>query len=122
VTAAEHEFTAYILDQLLRWVPVELRRLFGGHGIFRGGTMFALIHADRLYFRTDETNRGDFEALGMAPFGYGRRGKSITMGYHEVPPEVHDDSELLAEWAMRAFSAAQRRAEASPRARTAKRK
>jgi hypothetical protein len=44
------------------------------------------------------------------------------MGYHEVPPEVLDDGELLAEWAMRAFSAAQRRAAAAPRARKAKRK
>ncbi len=93
--------------------------MFGGHGIFHGGTMFALIHADRLYFRTDETTRGDFEAVAMAPFGYVRRGKPVMMGYHEVPPEILDDGERLAEWAARAFAAARRRAEA-PRARKKK--
>ncbi len=83
--------------------------MFGGHGIFRGNTMFALIHADVLYLRADDGNRGDFAAAGMSAFTYERGAKTVSLGYHEVPAEVLDDGEQLAHWAERAFAAALRR-------------
>lgn len=112
---AQPQFIRYIHDQLNRWAPVEVRRMFGGHGIFLGGTMFALIYAETLYFRTDASNRGDFEAAGMAPFSYRRNGKEVALGYHEVPPDLLDENEQLGLWAERAFAAAARKAEAKKR-------
>ena len=50
----EPEFIRYLRDQFRRWGPVEIRRMFGGHGIFRGGTMFALIHDEMLFLRSDD--------------------------------------------------------------------
>jgi len=102
-------FIAYVCDQLRSWAPVAARRMFGGHGIFRGATMFALVHADALYFRTDATSCGDFAAAGMAPFRYVRAGRSVALGYHEVPAEVLDEPDRLAAWAERAYETALRR-------------
>jgi DNA transformation protein and related proteins len=110
VADAEPEFIRYLRDQLRRWAPVEIRRMFGGHGIFRDGTMFALIHDETLYLRSDEATRPDFAAAGMGPFRYRRNGKLVALGYHQAPPEAVEDSELLSQWAERAFAAALRRA------------
>jgi DNA transformation protein and related proteins len=115
VKDAEPQFIRYLRDQLRRWGPVEVRRMFGGHGVFRGGAMFALIHDETLYLRSDEANRAAFAAAGMGPFRYRRRGKLVALGYHQAPPEALEDSELLGEWADRAFAAALRRAAAKPR-------
>jgi DNA transformation protein and related proteins len=115
VKDAEPQFIRYLRDQLRRWGPVEVRRMFGGHGVFRGGAMFALIHDETLYLRSDEANRAAFAAAGMGPFRYRRRGKLVALGYHQAPPEALEDSELLGDWADRAFAAALRRAAAKPR-------
>ena len=108
----EPEFIRYLRDQFRRWGPVEIRRMFGGYGIFRGGTMFALIHDEMLFLRSDDANRAAFAAAGMGPFRYRRRGKLIAMAYHQAPPEAVEDSDLLGQWADLAFAAALRRVEA----------
>jgi DNA transformation protein len=86
--------------------------MFGGHGIFRGGVMFALIHDEMLFLRSDDGNRAAFAAAGMGPFRYRRRGKLIALAYHQAPPEAIEDGDLLGQWADLAFAAALRQAEA----------
>src|SRR3984885_3727460 len=99
----EPEFIRYLRDLFRRWAPVEIRRMFGGHGIFRDGTMFALIHDETLYLRSDEATHAAFAAAGMGPFRYRRNGKLVALGYHQAPPEAVEDSDLLAEWAERGY-------------------
>ena len=108
--AVDSGFVEYVCDQLRPWASVAPRRLFSGHGLFRGGTMFALIIRDALYFRTDAENRGDFSAAGMEPFRYSRGGREVALGYHEVPADVLDEADRLAAWAEKAYAAALRRA------------
>jgi len=50
----DSEYIVHILDLLRRWAPVAARRMFGGHGLFRGGLMFGLVADDALYFKTDD--------------------------------------------------------------------
>src|SRR5665213_799009 len=107
---ADNGFSDYVRDQLAPWAAVAVRRMFGGSGLFRGATMFGLIHGDTLYFRTDSRNEGDFAAAGMAPFRYNRAGKTVALAYHEVPADLLDDGELLAGWADKAYGAALARA------------
>ncbi len=108
----EPEFIRYLRDQFRRWGPVEIRRMFGGHGIFRGGVMFGLIHDEMLFLRSDDANHAAFAAAGMGPFRYRRRGKLVALAYHQAPPEAVEDSEVLGGWADLAFAAALRRVEA----------
>ena len=56
-------FRTFIVDQLSRIAPrVRARSMFGGVGIYSGDLFFALIADDALYFKVDDSNRGDFEA------------------------------------------------------------
>jgi DNA transformation protein len=117
------EFIRYLRDQLERWAPVEIRRMFGGYGIFRDGSMFGLIHDETLYLRSDEASQPLFAAAGMGPFRYRRNGRIVALGYHEAPPEALEDPALLAEWAGHAYATALRRAAAArPSARKPRRR
>ena len=103
-------FRDYVLDLLAPLHPTA-KRMFGGVGIMRNGTMFALLSRDELYFRVDDTTRTRFEAAGCTPFGYNRAGRDVVIAsYYAVPPDLYDQSEELLTWANEAAAAAQRRA------------
>ncbi len=101
VSASYREF---VLDQLGAVAPVSSKPMFGGVGVYSGGYFFALMADDRLYFKVDDSNRGDYEAKGMGafhPFGDER-----AMGYFEVPEDALEDPEELAQWMTRAIKVA----------------
>ena len=115
------DFVHFVTEQLHRWAPVSVRRLFGGHALYRGNTIFGIISHDTFYLRTDDANRGAFEAAGAKPF---RPGKGhITLPYHEAPTDALEEPELLTVWATSAYDAALRRdaGKAQKRNRTAAR-
>lgn len=102
--------------------PVEVRRLFGGSGIYAGGLMFALISRGVIYLKTDANSVAAFEREALEPFSYttkvGRRG---VMSYRRMPDRLYDDPEELAVWARDALAAAGRRGAARPCARAGRR-
>ncbi len=102
------EFRDYVLEMLEAFGPVTAKAMFGGAGLYLDGAMFALItRNDVLYFRTDEANRGDFEAAGMGPF-VPFADRPYPMPYHEVPAEVMEDPDDMCAWAGKAWVAARR--------------
>ena len=115
----DNEFVIHLLDLLRRWAPVAARRMFGGHGLFRGGIMFGLVHDEAVYFKTDDGNRTDYEDAGMAPFRYMRAGKSVALSFHVVPADLLEAGDELAPWAERAYQAALRTRRPPPRRRRA---
>ncbi len=84
--------------------------MFSGYGLFRDGLMFGIVIRDVVHFKTDDENRGDYEAAGMAPFRYARGSKRVALGYHAVPAEALNNGEALAAWADKAYAAAVRKA------------
>lgn len=91
-------FREYILDQLSVGLgSVTCRAMFGGHGLYHADTFFGIVHKSRLYFKTSDSTRVEYENLGMEPF---RPSKKQTLKtYYEVPVEVIEDHEELARWA-----------------------
>lgn len=89
--------------------PVEVRRMFGGAGIYFDGRMFALLHDDVIYLKADACNAPAFERENLEPFSYttkaGRRG---VMSYRRMPDRLYDDPDELAAWAREALAAAGR--------------
>jgi DNA transformation protein len=119
--SGQDAFIEHLLDLLYGWAPVAARRMFGGHGLFRGGIMFALVSDETLYLKTDDGNHPMHEAADMAPFRYARAGKSVALGFHAVPPELLEEGEALARWADAAWEAALRgRRKSRPRRPRAK--
>lgn len=105
--AVSETYLEFITEQLEACLPVATRRMFGGVGVYSDEFFFALMDDDRLYFKVDDSNRGDFEALGAGPFSpTGDPGQ--VMQYYEVPIDVIEDRARLAEWARRAVDVARR--------------
>jgi DNA transformation protein len=108
-------FVEYLKDLLSSLGPITVRRMFGGAGIFRDGVMFALIVDDTLYFKADDSNRGEFEAEGLAPFSYEtKNGRNTMMSYWRVPDRLFDDPDEMAAWAGKALAVARRSATSKP--------
>lgn len=76
--------------------------MFGGHGLYRNGKMFAIVVDGELFFKVTEATRPDFEERGLKPFTYARKGKTIAMSYWSAPAECLDDSRVMIEWAEKA--------------------
>ncbi len=82
----------YIMEVLAPIGDVTGRAMFGGYGIFHQGDMFAIIAGSTLYFKVNDTNRADYEAVGSKQFPH-------SMPYWEVPAEVIEDTAKLHKWA-----------------------
>jgi DNA transformation protein len=95
-------FKDYVLDQLAG-LEVSAKAMFGGYGLYVGATFFAILHRDRLYFRTDTVSRDRYTARGMEPFRPSAR--QTLASYYEVPADILEDGELLTEWARAALAA-----------------
>jgi len=101
---SEDSFTDFVLDQLHDLCQLRCRAMFGGHGLYNGGTFFGIIHRGRLYLRTTEHTRARYRAAGMGPFQ--PNDKQTLKNYYEVPPEVIEDTRRLIEWAVDAADGA----------------
>jgi DNA transformation protein len=108
--AVSASFKGFLLEQLNQILPVTSRAMFGGLGLYSDGLFFALADDDVLYFKADDTNRGDFERAGMGPFR--PFGDERAMAYFEVPAELLEDEETLASWMAKALAVAARAAAA----------
>ncbi|MEE8270910.1 MAG: TfoX/Sxy family protein [Alphaproteobacteria bacterium] len=105
--ARRSEYADYVVERLAPLGAVTARPMFGGHGIFMDGVMFALIASETLYLKVDEGNRAAYEARGAAPFRPFANRPS-AMAYYEAPAEIFEEQEDLVDWAREAFAAALR--------------
>jgi len=101
--APKHDgFRDFVLDQLSELSGLTHRAMFGGYGLYQGGTFFGIIHKGRLYFKTDGTTRAAYVTRDMKPFR--PNPKQTLKTYYEVPVDVMEDCEQLTTWAARAVS------------------
>lgn len=100
---AAHELND-ILDRLSVLGEVTSRPMFGGHGLYRGDTIFGILFEGRLYLKVDERSKPCYESRGMHPFHPNER--QTLRSYYEVPPDVLADPEALLSWAREAIRAA----------------
>ncbi len=118
--AANIDFAEEVLERLSRSVPgVRSRKMFGGVGIYSGEQFFAIVAFEKLWFKVDDSNRGDYEAHEMKPF-QPFPDRPTALSYFELPLELLDQPEELRIWASRSLSAA-RAAKQKTRQRTGKR-
>src|SRR5262245_35630756 len=87
--------------------PVNVRRMFGGAGIFADSVMFALVHAGVIYLRTDLASAAAFDREDLPAFTYTARGATRALSaYRRMPDRLYDDGDELAAWARDALAAA----------------
>lgn len=107
------EFADALHEVFERFGRISVRRMFGGYGIYHEERMFALVSGDRLYLKTDDISRPQFEAKRLPPFEYTRQGKTMATSYHEAPAEVFEDRDEAAAWARLAWAAVLRKKSAA---------
>ena len=98
----DDSFRDFVLDQLHLVGGLACRRLFSGYGVYSRDTFFAIINDDTLYFKTDEKTRAAYVDAGMGPFRPNE--KQTLKTYYQVPVDVLEDDDRLAEWARRAIA------------------
>jgi DNA transformation protein and related proteins len=103
---ADDSFKEFVLDQLSALPDVRAKAMFGAYGLYAEDHFFAILDDGRLFFKTNAQSQAEYTARGMALFTYESRGKVMTMGYHEVPPDILEQPLELAEWARKAIAIA----------------
>jgi DNA transformation protein len=101
-------FIEHVLETMRPWAPVTARRMFGGHGLYRDGLMFALEAFDTLYLKVDAQTEPRFRAARCEPFVYEGKGRPVQMSYWTAPPECVESAGEMARWCALAWQAALR--------------
>ena len=103
------DFLDYLRELLGDGGPVDLRPMFGGHGVYRAGTIVGIVLDETLYLKVDAMTRPRFEAAGCAPCVYDMKGRALTMSYWSVPAEAMDSPKAMRPWMDLAYAAALRK-------------
>jgi DNA transformation protein and related proteins len=96
------ELVRYLLEQLGD-DTVTARRMFGGHGIYKGGRMFALVYGGVVYMKVTEDEAKISERAPFAPDG-----RRTFRTFREVSADEIDDPDMLASLAKNAWESAGR--------------
>lgn len=92
---------------------LEIKRMFGGAGVYLHGTIFALLDDGVVWLKADETNIPALEAAGSRQFTYpGKDGAVMNLGYWSLPESALDDADEAVGWARGALDVALRKAAA----------
>jgi len=102
------EFIAYLPEVFELFGTIQIRKMFGGYGVYHDGLMFALVADEPLYLKADAENAKFFEVQGLAQFAYQREGKMAKMSYYQAPAEFMEDREQASVWSRRSYDAARR--------------
>jgi DNA transformation protein len=110
VNPHDSEVVDYLLDLLQVLGPVHARRMFGAHGLFIDGLMFALVSHNEWYLKVDSQTLSDYTDQGLEPFTYQRCGKACALNYYQSPPALFEDQQQMRRWGNRAIEVALRAA------------
>ena len=102
------DFPGHLNDVFRLFGPIQVRRMFGGYGVYREGIMFGLLAGDTLYLKADPQNAPEFLHQGSAQFEYRRKGKVARLSYYAAPATVMEDCIEAARWGRSSFEAALR--------------
>ncbi len=102
--------------------PVQVKRMFGGAGVYADGVMFALLANDVIHLKVDDAMKVELKAEGCGPFIWTpasgpRAGEQVEMGYWRMPDAALDEPELAAKWGRKALAAAKAKAASKPKAK-----
>jgi DNA transformation protein len=109
-----------IADLFTVFGAVDVRRMFGGFGVFADGLMIAIVQGGAIFLKADEATTASFASEGQGAFTYEARGRRISLSYWRMPDRLYDEPDELARWAADALAAARRSHTKTPRKRGGK--
>lgn len=108
---ADESFHAFVRELFAGLGPIQVKRMFGGAGVYADGRMFALLADDAIFLKTDDALKQALADEGCGPFIWEpssgpRAGEKVAMSYWRLPDAALDDAELAVAWARKALAAA----------------
>jgi len=108
---AGESFHDFVRELFAGLGPIQVKRMFGGAGVYAQGRMFALLADDAIYLKADAELKRALAEEGCGPFVWTpssgpRAGEQIDMGYWRLPDAALDDPELAAQWGAKALAVA----------------
>lgn len=97
--AVDRGLVEWVAEAMAPIGTVTARAMMGGATLYCGGTLFALVAFDALWFKADAASDATWDEEGCARFTYDRAGGTASMNYRRAPDEVYDDADALREWA-----------------------
>ena len=110
------ELVAHAVELLAPAGAVQVRAMFGGHGLYVDGLFVAIVAFERLYLKADDATRERFAAAGCSPFVYEGGGRTVTLAYFTAPDDAMESPALMQPWIRLAIDAAVRARSAKPSA------
>src|SRR5262249_26113992 len=95
---------------------IQVKRMFGGAGVYAEGLMFGLLANDTIHIRArDEAMQRELRAEGSGPFIWTpqsgpHKGEHIDLGYWRLPDAALDDPDEAAKWGRKALALARAKA------------
>lgn len=108
--SARRAFADHVVDLLGGLGRVQAKPMFGGHGLYLDGVMFALLSNARFFVKVDEVSCAVFDAARCMPFTVTSKGRQVTLSYREAPPEALDQPQVAEHWGRLGLAAAHRAA------------
>lgn len=124
--ALSQEYREYVQDLFAGVGPIQIKRMFGGAGVYLDDACFAIIfRGEEILMRGDAELGPKYEAEGGTQWIYEneRRGP-VAMPYWSLPDSAQDDPDEAAAWARLSLEPARKSAaeKAAKKARSAAKK
>ena len=109
--AFDSDFNEWVREHFDALGRLEIKRLFGGAGVYSDGLMFALLDDGVVWLKADDALAEAFEAAGSRLFTYPTKdGRTLSLGYWNLPETALDDPDEAVNWARRSLDVALRQA------------
>lgn len=128
---ADDSFHDFVKELFAGLGPVQIKRMFGGAGIYADGLMFGLLADDAIHIRAkDAAMQAQLRAEGSGPFIWTpqsgpHKGEHIDLAYWRLPDSALDDPDEAVKWGRKALALAKAKAAAKkpkPKAKKSKAK
>ena len=115
-------FPDYVLELIAGFGKVEVRRMFGGAMLSRGGVGFAILDDDTFFLKADPALGAELKKQGSKPWSYSLKkdGTVRDIAYWSLPDTAADDPDEAVALTRRSFAIATQAAKEKPKKKAAK--
>jgi DNA transformation protein and related proteins len=109
--AYDADFGEWVREHFAGLGRLEIKRMFGGAGVYASGVIFALLDDGVVWLKGDEALGEAFEATGSRQFTFPTKdGRTMSMAYWTLPDTALDDPDEAVAWARRSLEVAVKKA------------
>lgn len=115
-------FPDYVLELIAGFGKVEVKRMFGGAMLSRGGVGFAILDDDTFFLKADPVLGAELKKQGSKPWSYSLKkdGTVRDIAYWSLPDTAADDPDEAVALTRRSFAIATQAAKEKPKKKAAK--